>query len=458
MARILIVSSDIVSTQMAGPAIRAWEFAKLLSRQQHQVTLAAPALSDVTSTQFKLAAYRQDSDLKKLADPTELILIQGSSVAVYPSLARQDRIMIVDFYDPYLIELLYRGEKSEAQDKLWQQHLFQLYLSAINIQGKIGDFFMCAHEAQRSYWLGHLSSAGRLNPVTYRHDPNFNRLMAIVPFGLSAQPPVHTKPALKGVLPGIKPEDKVILWGGGIYEWFDPLTLIRAMKEVIAREPRAKLFFMGVQHPNPDVKVSGAAQQAMALASELGLLDQAVFFNPRWTPYQERQNYLLEAEIGVSTHFDSLETRFAYRTRILDYIWAGLPIVTTKGDSLAKVVQNYGLGQVVDYEDVSHLAQALVQLLNQPELKASLRPNFNQAAQQMTWEAVSQPLLNFCANPGKAPDQQYMANPAVAKAIRGVYYHPQSYWGKAWANLRLRGWRAVVKEGKTLLRRRFGLS
>ena len=43
-------------------------------------------------------------------------------------------------------------------------------------------------------------------------------------------------------------------------------------------------------------------------------------------------NFLLEADIGVSTHVDHVETAFSFRTRILDYLWAVPPVVTTTGD------------------------------------------------------------------------------------------------------------------------------
>ena len=62
-----------------------------------------------------------------------------------------------------------------------------------------------------------------------------------------------------------------------------------------------------------------------------------MFFNEGWVDYDDRQNYLLESDIGVSTHLDHIETAFSFRTRILDYLWASLPIVATAGDSFADI-------------------------------------------------------------------------------------------------------------------------
>ena len=55
-----------------------------------------------------------------------------------------------------------------------------------------------------------------------------------MPFGLSARPPVHERAVLKGVWPGIGADDQVLLWGGGIWRWLDPLTPIRAMERLTA--------------------------------------------------------------------------------------------------------------------------------------------------------------------------------------------------------------------------------
>jgi hypothetical protein len=187
------------------------------------------------------------------------------------------------------------------------------------------------------------------------------------------------------------------------------------------------------------------------LAKDLGLLDRHVFFHPTWVPYEDRHNYLLEANVGVSTHFDCVETRFSFRTRLLDYIWAGLPIVTTKGDSLSGYVASHGLGSVLNYEDVPQMVESLLSLLQMPNAKATLQENFARAAQSLTWEQVARPLLRFCSDPRKAPDAAFLRDPRVAEAIRGAYRRPQSQLGQAWNMLKRQGPIAFIKEMKAYL-------
>ncbi|WP_418605927.1 hypothetical protein [Georgenia sp. SUBG003] len=65
------------------------------------------------------------------------------------------------------------------------------------------------------------------HPGDVRRDPSLRELVTVVPFGLDPQPPARRAHAIKGVVPGIGPEDPVVLWGGGVYNWFDPLTVRR---------------------------------------------------------------------------------------------------------------------------------------------------------------------------------------------------------------------------------------
>ena len=105
------------------------------------------------------------------------------------------------------------------------------------------------------------------------------------------------------------------------------------------------------------------AVQTRALADELQLTGTHVFFNEDWVPYEDRQNYLLESDVGVSTHFDHVETAFSFRTRILDYLWAGLPVISTSGDALSDMIESAGAGIAVPPGDVGALEDALFDLL-----------------------------------------------------------------------------------------------
>ena len=130
-----------------------------------------------------------------------------------------------------------------------------------------------------------------------------------------------------------------------------------------------------MSHPSPDVPAMRVATEARALADGLGLTGRHVFFNEGWVDYESRQDYLLEADVGVSAHIDHLEASLSFRARILDYLWAGLPVVATQGDVLADLVERRGLGVTVPAGDVDAMAAALAALLDDPDRRQACRAN-----------------------------------------------------------------------------------
>jgi hypothetical protein len=176
---------------------------------------------------------------------------------------------------------------------------------------------------------------------------------------------------------------------------------------------------MGVKHPNPAVPEMEVVAAARVLAEQLGLTGKHVFFNESWVPYGDRQNYLMEADVGVSTHFQHVETTFSFRTRILDYLWAGLPIVTTEGDSFGSLVERESLGASVPERDQAALECALERYLFDDEAISAARVNVSRIRQSFTWDKALAPLVEFCRNPQHAADKQQVKKSGNVKRIRG---------------------------------------
>ena len=395
---VLIVSHDIVGSQMAGPGIRYWELARVLSHH-FKVALAVPGETDLSTANVHLWTYDpgQWDSLAPVVKLAGAILLCGDTLASFPMLEQVETPLIVDGYDPHPLETLelFAGTPDQEQRHRERERILQM-------QCRAGDFFICASERQRDWWLGLLEAAGRINADTHGQDPSLRQLVDIVPFGLPSSPPRHTRPVLKGVWPGIEPEDKVVLWGGGLWQWLDPLTAIRAMARVREQRADVKLVFPGVRHPNTaDVPDMPMVQTAIQLAKELGLLNQCVLFGD-WVPYEEWPNYLTESDVGLSLHFDTLETRLAFRSRVLDYVWAGLPMVVTRGDATSDMVARLGLGELVDYEAEGELVAALLRSLEGPTFDSA---RFEHARAELTWERAAAPLVAFCQHPRRAPDK-----------------------------------------------------
>jgi len=146
------------------------------------------------------------------------------------------------------------------------------------------------------------------------------------------------------------------------------------------------------------------AEKAFELARALGTYETSVFFTESWVPYEERGDYLLEADIGIICQMDHLETRFAFRTRVLDYLWAGLPIISSRGDCLSRDVERYEMGQVVEVGDVAGWEQAILRMTSR-ELRERCSANVREYGKDLHWEKVVRPIAEFCRHPRLAPDK-----------------------------------------------------
>jgi glycosyltransferase involved in cell wall biosynthesis len=400
MSNVVVATGDVLGDRIAGPAIRAWQIAEVLAAAGHEVQLVTILECDASSDRFTVR-HVGEPELRELAVWCDTLIFQGSLMHEYPFLRDSPKPLVVDVYDPFHLELL---EQARDEGEARRRDIVHNAVVVLNDQLRRGDFFLCASEKQRDLWIGSLASLGRVNTGTYDGDETLRKLIAVAPFGLDATPPVRTGPGVKGVVDGIGPQDKLLLWGGGIYNWFDPLTLIRAVGILAKERDDVRLFFMGLAHPNPRVPTMRMAVAAEQLAADLGLLDRSVFFNQGWVPYGERANVLLDADLGVSTHLDHVETAYSFRTRLLDCLWAGLPQVATRGDSLAELIDAEGLGLTVPPGDAEALAAAIGRLLDDAGLAADARAAAARVAAGFTWETVLAPLVAFCADPHRAAD------------------------------------------------------
>ncbi len=127
-----------------------------------------------------------------------------------------------------------------------------------------------------------------------------------------------------------------------------------------------------------------------------------------WIPYDRRGSTLLEADLGISLNIPSIENRYAIRARLLDYLWAGLPCVLTKGDLTAQRLYDAGLAALVEPGDAQGVASAILERLSEGKRPAPMND-----LPAVGWSDCVFPFLNFLENPRFAPD---------AKASRSSIY------------------------------------
>ena len=441
---VLFVTAEALAERMAGPAIRTLELARALAADPRvgPVTVASLASADLSDPVVRVVAAPDREVLGRLVTGVGSVVVQGDVLGLHPELLGSTVPVVVDAYDPFHLEQL---ERTRGLPEAARRAVVRDCVTSLNVQLSRADFVLCASGRQRALWLGHLAALGRVNPLTYDRSPDLSDLVAIVPFGTPLRRPGQgDRSRVTEEFPAITDEDVLVVWGGGIYEWLDAESLVRAVAAAGEEVPRLKLLFLGTRHPVPGVE--SAAASARAAAVESGVLDRTVFFHEGWIPYEERDRWLGSADIAATTHLDHLETEFAYRTRVLDYFWCGLPVVSSSGDELADVIAGAGAGAVVDPGDVVALRDALVDLAHDEGARRRAAAASADLGRAMTWDVVARPLADFCADPRRAPD---LVLPAAERAQLGLV-DPRAQRGNLLRRLQV----ALADGGPALVGRR----
>jgi glycosyltransferase involved in cell wall biosynthesis len=406
-APVVLLTGDAVGERMAGPAIRAVELARSLIRAGIAARVVTPTLRSGGPVDVEVVEAATRAEIEPHVLSASAVVGFAPVVAEHPWIGEADVPLCVDAYDPGLFETLERFRGAPVNEQRGWVAAAQRHLVG---PMEVADLVLVASERQRHLTLGLLAAAGRINGRTVAEDPTLRGLCLVVPFGTAADPPSSNgdRPIRDGF--GLGSDAVVALWGGGLYDWLDPIALVDAVAR--CDDPNVVAVFLAGPHPTDVVGRSPLVERARARADELGVLGRRALFAEQWVPYDSRGAWLVDADIGVSLHHDHVETTYAFRTRILDYLWAGLPVLCSAGDHFAEVVAADDLGIVVPVDDVDAVADALSALASAPaDERAARRARALAAADDLRWDKVAEPLVRWCRDPELAPDRRVGADP-----------------------------------------------
>lgn len=406
--QLLIITHESLGDKMAGPGIRTWELAKAVGAHGVPVILGSPFSSKRHAENVEIAQFiwEAPSSLQQVIDQSDAVMATGSVTARMVNVLGSpiEKPVIVDTYDLSEVERIMlnmvKHEFNFDPTPAFIQDMF-VYL-------RQGDYFFCALNNQYDFWLGALLAAGRINESSLRENYNVDKLIGIVPFGIPKDPP-ERKPVnqMKGVVPGIGADDKILYWGGGIWDWTDPFTFMESLKIVNQKRSDVRAVFGSLHHFSKEiVPEMHAAKRLVEWIDRENWLGEKVFFLD-WVDYDQRGSYLLEADLGVSLAFNTLESHFAIRSRLLDHLWTGLPGVLSKGDEMANALASLGLAKLVEPRDVQGTADAILEYLECSNERSQLAASLEAHKEQFFWSSAVKPIVEFMRSPYRAPDSEY---------------------------------------------------
>lgn len=401
-----MLSRAAVGARMASPGIRAYQIAGALGRAMPdaELTLAVPAGRDETVTpapNVRLVEWTTNGEAVELARAHDVAIARNFP----PQFARLlgETRFALDAFTPLYVEWMELSKRDILPR--WRQAWMSGNRWYLNFQLTVSDFLFCADERQRDMWIGMLMALALVPPDVYERDPSLRQMIDIVPYGVPTSPLAPQGPVMKGVIPGIAATDRLLLWNGGITEWNDPFTLLQAMDRLGATREDVKLVFMGINHPDYVFGPSGGVtKRALDMAKDMGLYNRSVFFLEGWVPYERIDDYLAEADASVCLGYETVESRFAFRTRYVDLFRARVPLLCTRGDVLAERVAADPLGITVPERDAGAVVQGIERLLDDGGFAGLCRDRSRAIADELSWDRVVQPLVRFCRDVGSGAE------------------------------------------------------
>ena len=396
----LVISYGPVPTPefqtIEGGGMRAWGLSKGLVENGIDVTIAINSGFPITINShdgIKLINWNLDGDFIKTINSFDAVIVSYcmGDVSVFVADNINDNVqLILDAYVPIYIEVSARDAKEMSQEYINYQADVQRHNHAL----KRGDYFLYANPAQEQLYNGVLSALGIINPFSYRD----SRLIS-TPFG------IHRDAITADTNPyndlGVKKDDFVVLWFGGIYPWFRIEEYLESIKKLSSNK-RFKFVFVGGKNPfndNPDI--ASQYKKTVDFAKNNGLTGQSVFFID-WVDFDTRINWFHNADVIVSLNQPGEENKYSWRTRVMDFVWGEAAIITNGGDPLSEEMIEGNAAVRLPELSSTALSSTLEKFSKDPAKLKAIRKNVRNLKEKYFWDVVTKNLLSVINN-GELP-------------------------------------------------------
>ncbi len=189
-----------------------------------------------------------------------------------------------------------------------------------------------------------------------------------------------------------------ILSSGSFNLWFDAETLLKALETAMEKDSRIRFTCVGGPVPHSPYSYEQFLEKV-----------NNSHFRKRmdirgWVDKRELEEIYMRSDAAVYTDIPCYESELGARTRVLDWISRGIPVVCTRGAEISADIDRYGLGITVPQKNPQILADALIKLSGDSRTYERIVEN------QLSWctgpgriSHMFNPLLKWAESPGKSP-------------------------------------------------------
>jgi len=166
-----------------------------------------------------------------------------------------------------------------------------------------------------------------------------------------------------------------MLWMRTFHPFWNPEMAVRVLARLREVRPETSLVMAGQD--------KGLRSDVQQLAQELGVADAVRF--PGFLDMEDKAREGDAADIFINTnHVDNMPVA------VVEACAMGLPVVATEVGGIPDLLTNEENALLVPDSDEEAMAQAILRLLNDPDLAGRLSTNGRKLAERSSWEQVRQ--------------------------------------------------------------------
>jgi glycosyltransferase involved in cell wall biosynthesis len=170
-------------------------------------------------------------------------------------------------------------------------------------------------------------------------------------------------------------DDKFIMIFPGGLQWHQGLDIaLRAFQQIAPQAPNAEFHIYGDGNMKKDL---------VKLAEELGLNGKARFFDP--VPVRAVAAIMAEADLGVVPKRADGFGNEAYSTKIMEFMSLGIPVVISS-TKIDRFYFNDTVARFFESGNVNALAEAMLEMIRQPEQRRAMAARASEYAVRNSWE------------------------------------------------------------------------
>ncbi len=402
----------------AGPGLRCAHFARALSAAGHRVLLLSieggrsrvgrdsrPQDTSLAGVELLKVGEEDFSTAGQSHSLSSLLEEYGAEAMVAATAYASSLATRLQSELPFWADV-FGDLMSEAQAKAsvaGNDYALAHFWTLLNPVLARADRYSAVSRAQADALIGQLGLSGRLSSSTVGE-----RLVEVITCAVEEGPLDGAGPAaapgelnVEPLRGSVVPEDAfVVLWSGGFNTWCDIDTMFTGLESAMGREGRIHFVATGGA-----IKGHDEATYARFAAAVAGSRFRERFHLQGWIESVWLESYYRSADIGINIEKDVYERRFGSENRVVQWMRAGLPCISTGLSSLGSDLLQRGLAFASPCGDSEALARRLCELAANPHGVAGTGSACAEfAAREFSVVGTARPLCQWCERPHKSGD------------------------------------------------------